>query len=113
MKKQEVVFMSIATEVVMMRTGPNITDDMFVNIVEVLEREFHTKQTGFINTELLHDDESESWIMIQHWDSIEHLKAASEKMFQDEKATVFVKALDPASVKMSIAPQIKVWGKGQ
>lgn len=30
--------MSIATEVVMMRTGPNITDDMFVNIVDVLER---------------------------------------------------------------------------
>ena len=105
--------MSIATEVVMMRTGPNITDDMFVNIVDVLEREFHAKQTGFINTELLHDDESESWIMIQHWDSIEHLKAASEKMFQDENATAFVKALDPASVKMSIAPQIKVWGKGQ
>ena len=51
--------------------------------------------------------------MIQHWDSIEHLKAASEKMFQDENATAFVKALDPASVKMSIAPQIKVWGKGQ
>ena len=105
--------MSIETEVVMMRTGPNITDDMFVNIVDVLEREFHAKQTGFINTELLHDDESESWIMNQHWDSIEHLKAASEKMFQDENAAAFVKALDPASVKMSIAPQIKVWGKGQ
>jgi hypothetical protein len=48
--------------------------------------------------------------MIQHWASMEELKAASDKMFQDERAAPFVKALDAASVKMSILPQIKIWG---
>ncbi|WP_243172800.1 hypothetical protein [Blautia pseudococcoides] len=47
--------------------------------------------------------------MIQHWASMEELKAASDKMFQDEGAAPFVKALDAASVKMRIIPQIKIW----
>lgn len=49
--------------------------------------------------------------MVQHWETMEQLKTASEKMFQDAEAAAFVKALNPVSVKMSILPQIKVWGK--
>ena len=48
--------------------------------------------------------------MVQHWASMEDLKVASDKMFQDEEATPFVKSLDPSSVKMSILPQLKAWG---
>lgn len=103
--------MSIATEIVTMKTVTTIAKEVFVNIVEALERDFHAKQPGFIDTELLYNDESADWTMIQHWDSMEELKAASEKMFQDDRAAEFVKALDPASVKMSILPQIGVWGK--
>lgn len=103
--------MSIATEIVTMKTAPDITKEVFVNIVEALEKEFHSKQAGFIDTELLYNDESGDWTMIQHWDSMAQLKAASDKMFQDKGAAAFVKALDPASVKMSILPQIRVWGK--
>lgn len=103
--------MSIATEIVTMKTVPDITKEVFVNIVETLERDFHSKQEGFIDTELLYNDESDDWTMIQHWDSMSELKVSSEKMFQDEGASAFVKALDPASVKMNILPQIKVWRK--
>lgn len=105
--------MSIATEIVTMKTAPNIAKEIFVNIVEALERNSHAKQPGFINTELLYNDESADWTMIQHWNSMEELKAASKKMFQDEGASDFVKALDPESVKMNILPQIGVWGKVQ
>lgn len=46
---------------------------------------------------------------VQHWASMENLKAASEKMFQDVAAQLFMKALDPESVKMIMLPQLKAW----
>ena len=103
--------MSIVTEIVTMKAAPAISKEVFVSIVEALEREFHSKQSGFIDTELLYNNKNGLWTMVQHWDTAEQQKAASKKMFQDEKAAAFVKALDPASVKMSISRQIQVWGK--
>lgn len=109
-KKQEVFFMSIATEIVTMKTSQEVTKDSFISIVDSLEKNYHSKQQGFIDTELLYNEENREWTMVQHWASMEELKAASDKMFQDEGAAPFVKALDAASVKMSILPQIKIWG---
>jgi heme-degrading monooxygenase HmoA len=88
----------------------NITKDEFISIVDGLEKNFHSRQPGFIDTELLYDEQNNLWIMIQHWESMEQLKAASEKMFQDSRAESFVKSLNPESVKMTIAPQLKTWG---
>jgi len=101
--------MSIATEIVTMKTVEGVTKDAFTNIIDGLEKNFHSKQPGFIDTELLYNDETGEWIMVQHWVSIEYLKTASEKMFQDVAAESFVKALSPESVKMIMLPQLKVW----
>lgn len=102
--------MSIITEIVTMKTVPGIAADEFINIVDCLERDYHSKQSGFIDTELLYNDKSNEWIMVQHWASKEQQNAASAKMFKDENAASFVKVLEPTSVKMSILPQIKTWG---
>lgn len=101
--------MCIATEIVTMKSVSNITKDEFISIVDGLEKNFHSMQPGFIDTELLYDEQNNLWIMIQHWESMEQLKAASEKMFQDSIAESFVKSLNPESVKMTIAPQLKTW----
>lgn len=58
--------MSIATEIVTMKTIQGVTRDVFIPIVEALEMNFHSKQSGFIATELLYDEENGGWIMIQH-----------------------------------------------
>nr|WP_315022412.1 antibiotic biosynthesis monooxygenase [uncultured Aminipila sp.] len=102
--------MCIATEIVTMKSVSNITKDEFISIVDGLEKDFHSKQLGFIDTELLYDEQNNLWVMIQHWESREQLKAASQKMFKDSAAEFFVKSLHPESVKMTIAPQIKTWG---
>lgn len=102
--------MCIATELVTMKPSQGITKGEFITIVDGLERNFHSKQSGFINTELLYDEENNLWVMIQHWESLELLKAASNKMFVDSAAEPFVKALNPESVKITIAPQVKTWG---
>ena len=97
------------TEIVTMKTAEGILKDEFISIVDGLEKNFHSKQPGFIDTELLYNDESGEWYMIQHWASKDVLKAASGKIFTDPAAEAFVKSLDKTSVKMLILPQLRTW----
>ena len=99
----------IITEIVRMKTVEGITKDEFIEIVDGLERNFHTRQKGFIDTELLYHDEENDWYMIQHWNSKDDLKEASKKIFIDKDAENFVKSLNKQSVKMLILPQIATW----
>lgn len=109
MKKTGGIFMSITTELVTMKSEGTVTKEKFISIVNELEMNFHSKQAGFIDTELLYDEENNVWTMIQHWETKEQLQAASKKMFKDSAAELFVKSINPKSVKMTILPQIKVW----
>ncbi|MCL2839544.1 MAG: antibiotic biosynthesis monooxygenase [Defluviitaleaceae bacterium] len=101
--------MHIITEVVTMKLAVDITRDAFVSIVDGLEMNFHSKQPGFIDSELIYDEKNDTWIMIQHWETAEQLKEASRKIFEDSAAKSFVKCVDPKNVKMIIAPQLGVW----
>lgn len=99
----------IITEIVRMKTAEGITKDEFIGIIDGLERNFHSRQKGFIDTELLYHDEENEWYMIQHWNSKDDLKQASKKIFKDKDTGDFVKSLDKQSVKMLILPQIATW----
>lgn len=99
------------TEIVTMQIAEGITQDEFISIVDGLEINYHSKQPGFIDSELMYDESSNFWIIIQHWESKEQIKAASQQMFKDSTAEQFVKSLNPKSVKMTITPQIKTWCK--
>lgn len=103
--------MNTITELVKMKTVEGVSKDGFIKIVDGLEKEFHSKQEGFIDTELIYHEEENEWYMIQHWESKDKLKEASKKMFTDEAAESFVKSLDKKSVKMLILNQIKTWEK--
>lgn len=99
----------IITEIVRMKTVEGVTKDEFIGIVDGLERNFHSRQKGFIGTELLYHDEENEWYMIQHWNSKDELKQASKKIFIDKDAEDFVKSLKKQSVKMLLLPQIATW----
>ncbi len=101
--------MCMITEIATMKLVEGITKEEFIFIVDGLEKNFHSKQPGFIDTELLYSESNHLWVMVQHWESMEQLKAASGKMFKDSAAEPFVKSLNTKSVKMTIAPQIKMW----
>ena len=103
--------MSIVTEIVTMKTAEGVTKDVFVKIVDELEKNFHSKQPGFINSELLYNDKTDEWIIIQHWDSLDNLKTASKKMFDNPVTESFVKSLIPQNVKMLMLPQLEAWDK--
>jgi hypothetical protein len=51
--------MCITTEIVTMKTVEGVTKDAFLRIVDRLEKDFHSKQPGFINSELLHNEKTD------------------------------------------------------
>jgi hypothetical protein len=105
--------MCIATEIVTFKITEGIAKEEFISIVDGLEKNFHSQQLGFIDTELLYNDKTEEWIMIQHWDSKENMQSASKRMFNNPITATFVNAIIPNSVKMLMLPQLGTWAKKQ
>lgn len=101
------------TEIVTMKTIANTSMDDFIGIVDDLERNFHAKLSGYIDSELLYNEKEDEWIMIQHWMTREQLKVASQRMFQDAESALFVSTLDPKTVNMKILPQLRTWKKNK
>ena len=101
--------MTKVTEIVTMKTIEGIGKEIFVNIFTELERNFHSKQAGFIDSELIFNEKTDEWIIIQHWDCLDNLQFASKKMFGNPDTEQFVKTLDPKSVKMLMLPQLATW----
>lgn len=99
------------TEIAEFQVGFGVTDEDFFRIVESLELNFHVKQAGFIDTELVKDNEQSRWSMIQHWESIEQAKEASKIMMKEPVAENFIKALDPKSVKIRYLNHVNLWRK--
>lgn len=103
--------MSNVTELVRMKAKDLVAKDDFINIVNKLEIDFHTKQEGFIDTELLYDEEENVWIMIQHWESFEHVKLASRNMFKEATTESFRNSINPKSISISVFPILGKWIK--
>ncbi|MCL2052479.1 MAG: antibiotic biosynthesis monooxygenase [Lachnospiraceae bacterium] len=102
--------MEIITEIVTMKIADGMAKEEFIRIFNELENKFHSIQPGFVDSELLHNEKTDEWIVIQHWDSLENMQAASKLMFNNPITETYVKTIDPSSVKMIILPQLGVWG---
>lgn len=102
--------MKCTTEIVTMKLAKEMPHAAFMQIVDELEEKFHSKQPGFLDTELLYNEKSDEWIMIQHWDSLEQMKAASKNMFNNPITEQFVQSIDPKHIKLLMLPQLGKWG---
>ncbi|MGM0532415.1 MAG: hypothetical protein ACQER7_13800, partial [Bacteroidota bacterium] len=60
-----------------------ISDETFKEIVNSVEIEFHMKQAGYIDSELV-KGKNNSWTMIMHWESLEEVKHASKLLMKSE-----------------------------
>lgn len=101
--------MNIMTEIVKMKTVEGVTPEDFMKTVNKLELEFHLKQEGYVDTELLFDEKEDVWIMVQHWETLEDLKNASGKMFKENCTEAFRNAIDPKNIEIRVYPQLQTW----
>jgi quinol monooxygenase YgiN len=97
------------TEIVEFQAAAEITDEDFIKIVEELEENFHSRQKGFIDTELVKDNEPHQWVMIQHWESVEKSKEASKIMMKTPSTEAFRRALDVKTIKIRYLTHVKKW----
>lgn len=100
----------IVTEIVEFKTAPGMADDQFITIVNALEENFHSRQSGFIDTELIKGRQAGHWFMIQHWRTMDEAKQAVQMMMKSPLTREFRQVVDPASVKMALLEQVKTWG---
>lgn len=100
----------IITEIVKFNIYDDIEREDFIETVNQLENEFHKKQPGYIDSELVNAKESE-WVMVMHWATIEEVKNASRKLMKEAKTEKFRNALIPKTVKIQYLEQVKNWNK--
>ena len=100
---------SVITEIVEFEVLDNISAAEFIEVVEFIEKEFHSKMKGFRDTELLKGKKNNEWIMIQHWDSFDECKTAVQAMMKSENTDKFREAIIPQSVKMTILERCGYW----
>lgn len=101
----------IVTEIVNFDITTNLSEIDFINIVKVVEEEFHMKQSGYIDSELL-KGKNNCWTIIMHWESLDEVRQASKLMMKDPITEYFRQAVIPTSVKMSYLEQMQTWNKG-
>lgn len=100
--------MQTVTEIVEMHLRDGISDEAFIVIVDRLEKQFHMKQVGYLDSELFKQGEAH-WSMIMHWQTRDDLKAASRQMMLAPETVDFRDCLDPRQIKIKAFEQVKVW----
>ncbi len=100
---------NIFSEIVEFVISDNLSQSEFIEIVDLLEKEFHSKMKGFRDTELLKGKKDNEWIMIQHWDSFDDCKAAVQAMMKSKSTEKFRSVIVAQSVKMSILERCGYW----
>lgn len=100
---------NLITEVASFKTLGDRPDSEIIEIVSELEREFHGRQEGFIDSELFHDAREETWHMVQHWRSLDEARASSREMMRSDITTRFREALDPGTVTIRFYPCLGRW----
>lgn len=99
----------IVTEIVEFKIVEGLEENDFLKIVDFLEENFHSKQKGFIDTELMKGREEGSYIMIQHWETMKDCKEVVQKMMKEPLTEKFRNSINPKSVKMVFSEQIQKW----
>ncbi|WP_435307367.1 antibiotic biosynthesis monooxygenase [Sebaldella termitidis] len=101
----------IITEIVYLESKTEIAEGDFTEIINRLEKNFHSVQEGFIDTELLHTPGTNCWIMIQHWNSMENMKKSSSGMFKNTTTEEFRNSINPEKIQIKTYEQKGIWKK--
>ncbi len=96
------------TEIVEFKFNTDLPDEECIRIIDSVERNFHSRQKGFIDTELAKGSNGK-WVMIQHWATKKDFMAIARLMMKDPTTEEFRQDIDPKSVKMQCLEQIQLW----
>ncbi|WP_440952989.1 hypothetical protein [Methanococcoides sp. FTZ1] len=99
---------SIIVEIAQFRLGTGVSDGAFLDEAKKVQEHFLEKQGGYIDRELLKDEDG-LWMDILHWCSMEEAQRASEAMMSDPSTQGFIQMIDLSSVNMLHLVQLSSW----
>lgn len=105
---QNIMDKKLITEIVSFEIVDSISEETFKEIVNSVELEFHKKQSGYIDSELVKGKDN-LWTMIMHWELLKEVKLASKLLMKSDLTSEFREAIIPSTVKMSYLEQVKKW----
>lgn len=94
------------TEIVTFSICEGYSKEEFIEIVDQLEKEFHFKQPGYIDSELAKGKDN-CWTIIMHWKTIQDARNASKNLMSSEVTKEFRELIIPSSVIMRYLDNIR------
>jgi len=96
-------------EIARFKLNESVTDQIFLIEAERIQESFLEKQRGYLNRELL-KDENGQWFDILHWASMAEAQVAAQVMTQEPACQQFIQMMDPQSINMFHLERQKEWG---
>jgi len=100
---------SIIVEVAKFKLNEGLNDQAFIAEGEKVQEAFLNNQNGYLDRELL-KDENGQWFDILHWASMEEAQTAARIMMQESECQPFVQMIDPQSIQMLHMVRQRSWG---
>ncbi len=95
-------------EIAQFKLTEGVHEEDFLQEAEAVQKNFLEKQKGYVDRELLKNQDGQ-WVDILHWNSMEEAQKAAQVMMQDPATQGFIQKIDPSSIKMLHLEQARVW----
>lgn len=95
-------------EIAQFKLKTDVNEMEFLVESEKVTNAFLKKQKGFIDRELIKNNNDE-WIDILHWKSMEDALSAAKNIMNDPSTSAFGEMLEPSSIKMEHYNQVSIW----
>jgi len=97
------------TEFVKFKALETTSDEQLISKADLNVNDFHKKQDGFIDAELVKDIEENTWHFIFHYESLEKIKAVGEKLRKSKEFGEFIPLIAPESIRASFHEHLVKW----
>jgi len=100
---------SMITELVKFKALETISDEQLISTAGLNVNGFHKKQDGFIDAELVKHVEDKEWCLIFHYESLEKLMKAGDKMLKSREFGELIPLLVPQSIHATFYDHLRMW----
>ena len=100
---------TMITEFVNFRGLETTTEEQLLSKADVFINGFLKKQDGFVDAELVKDDEGDAQCFIIRYESFEMVKAIVGKMGNCKEFDEFKSVIVPGSIGVTFHQQLRVW----
>lgn len=97
------------TELIEFEKKAEITNKQLVEQAEMIVNEFHKKQDGYVDMELISDKTNQHWQMIIHYQSMQDIEKVKENVPKSEVLNDFRNLVIPETMKVTFHNQHGKW----